>query len=308
MHGFQPPSRSVAKDSILELIGETPMVRLCRMVEPGMADICVKLEQLNPSSSLKDRVALALLENAERQGSLRAGGMVIEATCGNLGISLALACAVKGYRLTVTLPEFASEELQMLLKAYGATVELTPAHLQLAGAVARAKELVAQTPGSFMPNQHENPINSRSHQMSTGRELVETVLADGGQIDALVMGAGTGGTVMGVARALKEHFPCVRVFAVELAGAGVRQYGLGGADSQPLLDRSLVERTITIQDSAAWAVKERLARDEGMLVGPSSGANVAAALEVARELGSGRRVYTLCCDSGERYFSLAEER
>jgi len=197
-------------DSILDTMGATPVVRLTRIPEAGAAAIHVKLEHLNPGGSVMDRAAWAMLERAEERGWIQPGGTVIEATTGNTGISLALACAVKGYRLIVTLPEPMSLERRAVFRVYGARVELTPAALSMEGALARARALAAETPGAYLPNQFENPANPEVHAETTARELVETVAADGEGIDAFVAGVGTGGTVTGVGRALKGRFPDVR--------------------------------------------------------------------------------------------------
>lgn len=292
-------------DSVTELIGGTPVVMLNRVTGPNGAQIRIKLEQFSATASSKDRVALAILQRAEAEGRLPKGTTVIEATCGNAGIALAMMCVAKKLKLIVTMPESVSHERRALLSAYGARVELTPARLQMAGAISRAKEILAQTGGAFMPSQYENPDNV-SAQRRTGDELVETIRGDGGQIDAFVGGIGTGGTLSGIGRALKAFFPAVQVIAVEPAGKLHRIEGLGSGSESAVLDRSVIDRTLMIEDAEAWRMRGRLAREEGILGGISTGANVVAAVRVANELGSGHRVYSICCDSGERDFSLAE--
>jgi cysteine synthase len=290
-------------ESVTELIGGTPVVELQRITSSNTAQIRIKLEQFSATGSSKDRIALAILQRAVAEGRLTRGGTVIEATCGNAGIALAMMCVTKGLKLTVTAPESISPERRALLSAYGARVELTPARLQMAGAISRAKELLAKTRGAFMPSQYDNPDNVAALRKA-GEELVETIRADGGQIDAFVAGIGTGGTLSGIGRALKASFPAVQVIAVEPAAEMNRIQGLGSGSESAVLDRSVIDRTLTINDVDAWRMRGRLAREEGILGGISTGANVAAALRVANELGSGHRVYSVCCDTGERDFSL----
>jgi cysteine synthase A len=298
------------------------VVKLRRVSEAGAAEIFLKLEQFNPSGSFNDRPAIAMVEQAMSDGLLQTGGTLIEATCGNMGIGLAMICAVKGLHLILTMPESISLEQRLVLQAYGARLELTPAHLRMAGAIARAKELLAATPGALFLRQYENRENVEAHAKTTGSELVQTIRAEGGQIDAFLMGVGTGGTISGVGRALKQAFPDVLVLAVQprqgpaLSGVeGPALSGVEGAHRIPgigvgfkpeLLDNSVVDRAITVDDRSAWKMAQRLAREEGILAGISTGAHVEAALHIARQLGAERRVFTLCCDSGDRYFSLGE--
>ena len=302
-------------DCVLQLVGATPVVKLRRVSEAGAAEILLKLEQFNPSGSFKDRAAVAMVEQAMSDGLLQSGGTLIEATCGNMGIALAMICALKGVQLILTMPESMSLEQRLVLQAYGARLELTPAHLQMAGAIARAKELLAETPGGLFLRQYENRENVEAHAKTTGSEIVATIRAEGGQIDAFLMGVGTGGTISGVGRALKQAFPEVLVLAVHprqgpalsgAEGAPHRIQGIGAGFEPELLDHSVVDRAITVDDRSAWEMAQRLAREEGILAGISTGAHVEAALHIARQLGAGRRVLTLCCDSGDRYFSLGE--
>ncbi|HLL54373.1 MAG TPA: cysteine synthase A [Myxococcaceae bacterium] len=306
---------SAPYESILETIGATPVVRLSRILEPGSAAVHLKLEQLNPCGSMKDRTARAILEQAEAQGRLKPGGTVVEATSGNFGIGLALVCAVKGYKLVLAMPESMSLERRALLRSYGVRLELTPAQLHLEGAMARARALAAEIPDAFVPSQFENEANARAHEDSTAQELLASAEADGVRIDAFVMGFGSGGALTGIGRALRARIPEIQILAVEPAGSEVlsgkpagphRIQGLGPGFVPPLLDRSLVDRSLAVSDRDAWAMKDRLAKEEGLLVGLSTGAHVHAAAQVARELGPGHAVYTLACDTGERYFSMAE--
>jgi cysteine synthase A len=299
--------------SILERIGRTPLVRLQRLVEPGMADVLVKCEQMNPGGSLKDRIALAMIGAAEAQGRIRPGqSVVVEATSGNTGIGLALVCAVKGYRLVLTMPDNMSRERQALLRAYGAELYLTPAAGVMPKAVERAAAIVASTPNAFTPQQFRNPANADAHERTTGPEIIEQL--GGRPPDAFVAGVGTGGTITGVGRALRALRPDVRLVAVEPEGSSVlsggrpgphRIQGIGAGFVPDVLDRALISDVRVIAERDAERLRVDLARKEGLLVGVSSGANVKIALDVARELGPGKTVVTILCDTGERYLSDA---
>lgn len=295
--------------SMLELVGDTPMLRV-RMEEEGRAAIWAKCEQLQPAGSVKDRIALAMIERAEQSGALQPGGTVIEPTSGNTGIALAMVCAVKGYRCVLTLPASMSLERRQLLEAFGAEVELTEPERQMEGAIARASELAATIPGAFVPHQFDNPANPEVHVRTTAREIEATIE---GRIDAFVATVGTGGTVTGVARALRSKID--RVIAVEpercaTLSRGERGptkiQGLAAGFVPSIFDRSIVDSIMTVDDDDAWRTMRALARTEGTLVGISSGAAVFAALQVARSLGPGKTVVTILCDTGERYFSLGE--
>jgi cysteine synthase A len=294
-------------DGALDLIGHTPLVRLARITGDKGAEICGKLESNNVGGSVKDRPALSMILAAEESGELTHGSTIVEATSGNTGISLAMICAIRGYRCVIVLPEDMSVARRHLLKAYGAEVVLTAAEDGMAGAVEQAERLLQTTPGSMMCGQFENPANPDIHAETTAEEIWE---ATGGRVDALVAGVGTGGTLTGVGRVLKERNPNVRVVAVEPRASSVLSggkpglhgiQGLGAGFVPAVLDTELVDEVITVTDLAAERMTKRLAREEGLLLGPSSGANVHAALEVSRRMQAGERVVTILCDGGERY-------
>jgi cysteine synthase A len=300
-------------ESILEAVGGTPVVRLRRVVAERGADVYAKLESFNPAGSVKDRIAVAMIEAAERDRRLAPGGRVVEPTSGNTGIGLALVCAVKGYRLTLVMPDSTSLEHRQALDAYGAEVVLTRAEDGIPATVARAKELARE--GGLLLQQFENPANPAAHRDGTGPELVRAFRAAGALPDAFVAGVGTGGTLTGVSRVLRDARPSVLVVAVEPAACAVlsggpagptRIQGLGAGFVPEVLDRRAYDRVVAITDEEAWALKQRLAREEGLLVGISSGAAAAAALRVAQELGPGKVVATVFADTGERYFSMEE--
>ncbi|HEY3595831.1 MAG TPA: cysteine synthase A [Polyangiaceae bacterium] len=296
-------------DDALELIGRTPLIKLGRLSPPGGASLYGKLEAQNPGGSIKDRPALAMIAAAEKAGILGEGATIIEATSGNTGISLAMIAAVRGYRCILVMPEDMSLERRYVLRAYGAEITLTPAQLGMTGAVERARELQKSTPNSFMPRQFENPENPKSHERTTALEILEQT---DGKLDAFVAGVGTGGTITGVGRVLKQELgDQVLIVAVEPATSAVLSgqpagmhgiQGLGAGFVPPILDRDVVSRVVTVPDAAAERTARRIAREAGLLVGPSSGANVYVAAEVARRFKSGK-VVTILCDSGERYSS-----
>ena len=300
----------VAED-ILELVGSTPVTRLTRMVTDEHAEVVVKLEQLNPARTVKDRIAVAMIEDAERRGVLEAGMTIVEPTSGNTGIGLAMASAAKGYRLVLTMPDTMSQERRNLLTSYGAELVLTEGDDDMAGAVARANELVAEDPArTFMPQQFDNPANPRVHASTTGPELLD---ACQGRIDAFVAGVGTGGTITGVGRVLQAANPDVLIVAVEPERSAVLSsspqgvhyiQGIGAGFVPSVLDQEMYGEIATVKDEDAISTARRLAREEGILAGISAGANVYVALVVARRLGPAKRVATVICDSGERYFSV----
>lgn len=294
-------------DGVLDLVGRTPLLRLGKLSPPKGAEVCAKLESRNPAGSVKDRPALEMILAAEAAGTITAGATIVEATSGNTGISLAMIAAVRGYRCVLVMPEDMSVARRHLLRSYGAEVVLTPAQEGMAGAVDRAERLVEETPNATMPRQFSNEANPASHQKTTAEEIWR---ATGGAIDAFVAGVGTGGTVTGVARALKPRRPGLLVVAVEPRASAVLSggkaglhgiQGLGAGFVPEVLDRSLVDEVLTVTDVAADKMQRRLAREEGLLVGPSAGANVHAAVEIARRMPAGTRVVTILCDGGERY-------
>jgi len=294
-------------DGVLDLVGRTPLVRLLRIKPESGAEICAKLESRNPAGSVKDRTALGMVLAAEKAGLLKEGSTIIEATSGNTGISLAMIAAVRGYRCVIVLPEDMSVARRHILKSYGVEVILTTANDGMAGAVERAEQILRDTEGGFMPAQFENPANPDIHEATTAEEIWE---ATGGQVDAFVTGVGTGGTLTGVARVLRARKDDCRIVAVEPRASSVLSggkpglhgiQGLGAGFVPRVLDTTLYDEVITVADLAAERMVKRLAREEGLLVGPSAGANVHAALELARRMKPGQRVVTVLCDSGERY-------
>jgi cysteine synthase A len=269
--------------------------------------VCAKLERQNPAGSVKDRPALEMILDAEKAGKIREGATIVEATSGNTGISLAMIAAVRGYRCVLVMPEDMSVARRQILRAYGADVVLTPAQEGMAGAVERAERILRETENSIMPRQFQNPANPASHERTTAEEIWK---ASGGQLDTFVAGVGTGGTITGVGRVLKKRLPELRIVAVEPRGSAVLSgckaglhgiQGLGAGFVPEVLDRSLVDEVMTVTDLAADRMTRRLAREEGLLLGPSSGANVHAAIEIARRMRAGQRVVTILCDGGERY-------
>jgi cysteine synthase len=289
--------------SVLELIGDTPLVEL-RRIPPAGTRIVVKVEAKNPSGSVKDRPALAMVEAAEASGELGPGSVVVEATSGNTGIALAMICAVRGYRCVLVMPEDMSVERRRILRAYGAELVITAADDGMAGAVAEAEVLVARTDHAFMPRQFDNAANPDVHARTTAREILDGVP----DLAAFVVGVGTGGTLTGVGRVLAKERPDVLVVAVEPSRSAVLSggepglhaiQGLGAGFVPKVLDRALVREVVSVSDIAADKMARRLAREEGFLVGPSSGANVHVACEVATRVTG--PVVTFLCDSGERY-------
>ena len=308
------PEHPLIYGDTLALIGNTPLVTIRRVGgETERAALFAKVEAANPGGSVKDRICLAMIEAAEREGKLATGGVVIEPTSGNTGIGLALVCARKGYRCVLTMPESMSLERRQLLESFGVEVVLTPEKDQMEGAIAKAHELVAATPGSFMPQQFDNPENPEVHFRTTAVEIINALQPT--SVDAFVAAVGTGGTISGVGRALKERFPNCRVIAVEPESCATISRGERGPSKIQGIAAGFVPKNYkpefvdevrTVSDQRAHQHKEQLAKLEGLLTGISAGANVAVGLDMARELGPSKTVVTILCDTGERYFSLDE--
>ena len=299
-------------DSVLDLVGETPVVKLRRLSPEGGATIWGKCEHLNPGGSVKDRICLSMIEAAEAEGRLKPGDTIVEPTSGNTGIGLALVCARKGYKLVLTMPASMSLERRALLEAYGVEIVLTEPERVMEGAMEAARRIV-QERGAFMPEQFSNPANPGVHKRTTGPELLHAF--EGIHIDALVAAVGTGGTVSGLGEVLKDRNPGIRVIAVEPAASPVliggepgptKIQGLNAGFVPDNYHPDVVDDVIGVTDRAAWDTKLALAKEEGLLLGISAGANVWAAQQVAKALGPGKTVVTILCDTGERYFSLGE--
>jgi cysteine synthase A len=296
--------------SALDLVGNTPLVRLDRVRPPGSAEILGKMESMNPAGSVKDRIALSMIEDAEARGLLKPGATIVEPTSGNTGIGLAMVAAVKGYKLILTMPDDMSGERRKLLQRYGAQLILTPAIEGMTGAVFAAEELVAKNGDYFMPQQFNNPANPEVHRRTT----VEEILRDTeGRLDAFVAGVGTGGTITGVGEVLRRRLPGVLIVAVEPARSPVLAggkpglhaiQGIGASFVPSVLNREVYHELISVKDEDSLEMAKQLTRKEGLLVGISAGANLFASLAVARRLGEGKRVVTVLPDTGERYLSV----
>ncbi len=297
--------------SVLELIGGTPLVRLNRIPKPEGATVLAKMESLNPAGSVKDRIAYAMVDDAERRGVLKPGATVVEPTSGNTGVGLAMVCAVRGYRLILTMPDDMSVERQRLFARYGAEIHLTPAIEGMTGAVFAAQEMCREHAEYFMPMQFENPANPEVHRRTTAVEILE---ATDGRSTRSSPAIGTGGTVTGVGEVLKERVPGVRIVGVEparspvLSGGRFRPHGIQGIGASfvpGVLNRAILDEIVLVRDEDATATARRLAREEGLLVGISAGANVWAACQVAAQMPGDQIVVTVLCDTGERYLSVA---
>lgn len=299
-----------AHKEVTELIGGTPLVRLNRLTPEGSATIYAKLESFNPGGSVKDRICLNMINEAERQGRLKPGSTIVEPTSGNTGIGLALICAVRGYKLILVMPESMSMERASLLSSYGAQLVLTAAWEGMKGSIKEAESIVGQNPSYFMPDQFSNPANPAMHRRTTAMEIWDAL---DGKFDAFVAAVGTGGTITGCGEVFKERNPRIQVVAVEPAGSPVlsggdpgphKIQGIGAGFVPKVLNRSILDRVITVTDDEAYQTAKMLAKKEGLLVGISAGANVFAAQKVAEQLGPGKNVVTVLPDTGERYISI----
>ena len=299
-------------NNVTELIGHTPLVKFNRIARDGAADLLAKLEYFNPGGSVKDRICLEMIEDAEKRGLLKKGSTIIEPTSGNTGIGLAMIAAVKGYKCILAMSEAMSLERIYILKSYGAEVVLTPASEGMQGAIDKAGEILKKTPNSFMPQQFNNQANPQAHRKSTAIEILE---ATDGNLDAFVAGVGTGGTITGVGEVLKKHNPNIKVIAVEPKGSAVlsggkpgphKIQGIGAGFVPEILNRNVIDRIIQVGDNDAFRTAKQLAKKEGLFVGISAGAATWAALEVAEGLGRGKIVVVVLPDTGERYFSIQQ--
>lgn len=298
----------IISENPLGQIGRTPLVHLSRLTDRNTATVWGKMEGSNPGGSVKDRIALAMIERAEKDGCIASGDTIVEPTSGNTGIGLSLVCAVKGYKLILTMPDTMSMERRRLLGAYGAELVLTPGKAGMRGAIDKAEEIAVRQK-YFMPQQFKNPANPRVHEETTGPEIFDALEGD---VDAFVAGVGTGGTITGVGHALRARRPQIHIAAVEPAASPVlsggnpgphKIQGIGAGFIPDVLDTDVYQEVITVTDEEAMAMARKLAREEGIFAGISSGANVFAALQIARKLGPGKNVVTILCDTGERYFS-----
>lgn len=295
-------------NSVVELIGQTPIVKLNRIADENSADIYLKLEYMNPGSSVKDRIALAMIEAAEESGDLKAGDTIIEPTSGNTGIGLAMVAAAKGYPAILVMPETMSLERRNLLRAYGAELVLTPGPEGMKGAIAKAGELAKEN-GYFMPQQFKNTANPKVHRETTGKEIVEQM---GSQLDAFISGIGTGGTITGAGEVLREQYPDVKIYAVEPSDSPIlsggkpgphKIQGIGAGFVPDILNTELYDEVIQVSTDQAFEYARRAAKEEGILGGISSGAAIYAAVEVAKKLGKGKKVLAVIPSNGERYLS-----
>jgi cysteine synthase A len=298
--------------NITQLIGDTPLVRLNKIVPEDSAEVYVKLEYQNPGSSVKDRIAISMVEVAEQEGKLKPGATIIEPTSGNTGIGLAMVAAAKGYKAILVMPETMSMERRNLLRAYGAQLVLTPGAEGMKGAIRRAEELQAENPDYFMPQQFKNQANVKVHLETTGPEIVEAIKNHDGKLDAFVSGIGTGGTITGTGEVLKKHFPDIKIIAVEPSASPVlsggkpgphKIQGIGAGFVPDILNTEIYDQIIPVDNEDAFETSRRVAREEGILGGISSGAAIFAALQVAKQLGKGKRVVAVMPSNGERYLS-----
>ncbi|WP_017815513.1 MULTISPECIES: cysteine synthase A [Paenibacillus] len=299
-------------NNVTELIGGTPLVRLNRLVPEDSAEIYLKLEYQNPGSSVKDRIALSIVEEAEKQGLLKPGGTIVEATSGNTGIGLAMVAAAKGYKCVIVMPETMSIERRNLLRAYGAELVLTPGSEGMNGAVKKAESILNENPDYFIAEQFKNKANVKMHRETTGPEIVEAIESIGGTLDAFIAGIGTGGTITGAGEVLKSRFPDIKIYAVEPAASPIlaggqpgphKIQGIGANFVPEILNQDIYDEIIHVENDEAFEVARRVAKEEGVLSGISSGAAVHAALKVAKQLGKGKRIVVIIPSNGERYLS-----
>jgi cysteine synthase len=292
-------------------VGKTPLVKINKIINPAEAEVYLKLESHNPCSSVKDRIGVAMIEDGERRGTIKADTVIVEPTSGNTGIALAFVCTARRYKLILTMPESMSLERRGMLRALGAEVVLTPADKGMKGAIEKATQLLSETPNSWMPRQFENPTNPAIHEATTGPEIWED---SAGRIDAIVTGVGTGGTITGITRYLRRQNPCFQAFAVEPADSPVisggkpgphRIQGIGAGFIPKNLDTALLSGVVTVTNTEAFDWAKRLAREEGIFAGISSGANVCAVQKAIKQFNlQGKRIVTVVCSFGERYLSV----
>ena len=308
---MREPEHLRTVDSILETIGHTPMVRMKRLLPASGCSILGKLEALNPAGSVKDRIGINMIHSAESMGVLKPGMVIVEPTSGNTGIALAMAAAALGYELVLTMPDSMSAERISVMAAYGARIILTPGEEDMAGAIAKAQQIKDADPvGTFMPQQFRNSSNPQVHRETTAREILH---ATQGRLDVFVAGVGTGGTITGVGSVLKREVAGIRIIAVEPASSPVLSggepglhgiQGIGAGFIPEVLEMDVIDEIVTVEDEEAFACTRRLAREEGLLLGPSSGANVAASLRIGETLPADGCLVTVLCDTGFRYFSV----
>lgn len=306
-------TKPLVANDMLELICNTPLVKLNKLTGPNMATVYGKLESFNPGGSVKDRICFSMIRDAEEKGLINKDTVIIEPTSGNTGIGLALVCAVRGYKLILTMPDTMSVERRHLLKRYGAELVLTPGAEGMKGAIAKAQELAKEKQNSFMPQQFANPANPKIHRETTAEEIWEAL---DGKVDAFVAGVGTGGTVTGCGEVFKKRNSKIKIVTVEPATSAVisgsapgkhKIQGLGAGFIPEVLNREILDEVIKVEDQEAWKTMLELAEKEGILSGISTGANIYAALKVAKDLGPGKNVVAIICDTGERYLSMDEK-
>ena len=298
--------------SLTELIGNTPLVKLKNIVADTSASVLAKLELFNPGGSVKDRICLSMIEDAEEKGKLRRGSVIIEPTSGNTGIGLAMIGAAKGYKVILTMPETMSVERRYILRSYGAQIVLTPGIEGMSGAIKKAEELLKQSKEAFMPQQFNNPANPDAHRRTTALEIWEQTE---GRVDAFVAGVGTGGTITGVGEVLKDKNPNIKIYAIEPETSAVlsgckpgphKIQGIGAGFVPGVLNKGIIDEVIQVSDDNSFNMSKKLAKEEALFVGISSGAAAVAALSVAGRLGKGKNVVTVFPDTGERYFSMEQ--